>query len=86
MGIPPLNSSVVPELSFNSTSGNYTLHYAPISASLNLALAVSSSSSSLSCSFAGGCTLELEAVGLAGMLKNDSESNKITVCEETCEF
>jgi len=47
---------------------------------------VTNSTDSLSCSFAGGCILELEAEGLSGMLKNDSIANKITVCEETCEY
>jgi len=85
MGVPPLNTSVIPELWFNSSSSNYSVLYPPISSSLNLALDVTSSSLP-SCSFAGGCTLELDAVGLSGMLKNDSISNKITVCGETCEF
>jgi len=87
MGIPHTNNSVIPEIWFNSSSAsNFSILYPPISSSLNLALNVTSSTESLSCSFAGGCTLELEAEGLSGMLKNDSIANKITVCEEKCEF
>jgi hypothetical protein len=46
MGIPPMGTDVIPDLWFNSTSGEI-VHMASISAVLNKALDVTSSSSSL---------------------------------------
>lgn len=86
MGLPPVNYTYVPELWFNSTGANYSLHYVPVSGNISLGLPQSLSTNTIDCSFAGGCTLELAADGLTGLLKNDSRANKITVCEETCEF
>ena len=86
MGLAHLNKNVTPEIYFNSSTSDYAILYPPISSSLNLSLDVTSTTNELSCSFAGGCTLELEADGLSLMLKNDSISNKVTVCEETCVF
>jgi hypothetical protein len=43
------------------------------------------STSGVQCSFAGGCTFEVAASGLAASLKADDQ-NKITICGETCVF
>jgi hypothetical protein len=40
----------------------------------------------LTCSFAGGCEYEVTSSGLATMLKNDSSTNYISICDEECVF
>lgn len=40
----------------------------------------------MSCSFAGGCNIEVVADGLSTILKNDSVNNFISICDEPCEF
>jgi len=67
-------------------TGTDVKHFANISVSLNKVLSVTGSSSGLTCSFAGGCNLEVQAEGLSTLLKNDTVNNFITVCEEKCEF
>jgi hypothetical protein len=84
-GLPPLGVDTIPSLWFNET-GTKVRHYANISSSLLKRLTVSSATSGLSCSFAGGCNIEVQAEGLSTILKNDSTNNFITVCEEKCEF
>lgn len=70
-GFPPLGQAVAPSLWFDETSSN-TTHYASISANLTKPLAVTAGYNGLSCSFAGGCNLQLNAEGLSTILKNDS--------------
>ena len=84
-GLPPIGQSIVPSLWFDET-GTDVKHSANISASLNKALSVTSSTSGLTCSFAGGCNLTINAEGLSTMLKNDTVNNFISVCDEKCEF
>jgi hypothetical protein len=49
-------------------------------------VSITSSTSSLVCSFAGGCEYEVTSSGLATMLKYDSSTNYITICDEECIF
>lgn len=85
LGFPPVGQAVVPALWFDETSSNIT-HYASITANITKTLAVTAGYSGLSCSFAGGCNLQLNAEGLSTIFKNDSSMNYITVCEEKCHF
>ena len=62
------------------------IHYAPSASSVTQELSVASSSSGFECSFAGGCTFEVTSTGLASILKGDSASNYISVCDEKCIF
>lgn len=61
-------------------------HYANISASLTKSLTLASGYTGLSCSFAGGCNLQIDSEGLSTILKNDTANNFISVCDEKCEF
>jgi hypothetical protein len=48
---------------------------------------LSSSSSDLSCSFNGGCNLNLKGTaGIQTMLKENPKVNYIKVCEQRCEY
>ena len=49
-------------------------------------LTISSMTNDLSCSFAGGCLLELTSDGLSSLLDYDSENNFVSICDERCEF
>lgn len=84
-GLPPLGTDVVPTLRFDET-GTDVQHYANISASIQKTLLIGSATSGLSCSFAGGCNIEVQAPGLSTILKNDSINNFISVCDAKCEF
>jgi len=73
----------VPIVSFEHQAG-----YA-IKAVGNASLAnpmVISTVTSRSCSFAGGCDLEINADGLTTMLKQDPSKNFVKVCGEKCEI
>jgi hypothetical protein len=83
--LPPLGEDVIPSLWFNETD-TQVRHYAHITSTLNKELTVTSASTDLSCSFAGGCNLEVHAEGLSTILKNDSVNNFIAVCDEKCDF
>jgi hypothetical protein len=84
-GLPPLDADEQPVLWFDQT-GSDVRHYANISQSLNLTLTVTSATQGLSCSFAGGCEIEVNAEGLSTILKNDSVNNFVSVCDEKCTF
>jgi hypothetical protein len=86
-GLPPLGTAVVPELWFDKTD-NREVHYASIAntTSLNKTLDVTGATTGLSCSFAGGCNLEVNAQGLSTILKSDPVNNFISVCDERCVF
>jgi len=84
-GLPPIGAEEVPALWFNQTGTNVR-QYANISATLKKDLTISGATPSLSCSFSGGCKLEVTADGLSTILRNDSVNNFISVCDETCEF
>lgn len=49
-------------------------------------LTITGSSSDLSCSFNGGCTLDINAKGLSTLLDGDAVNNYITVCDNKCAF
>jgi hypothetical protein len=49
-------------------------------------LALASGYTGLTCSFAGGCDIQINSEGLSTILKNDSTNNFISVCDEKCEF
>jgi len=84
-GLPPLTTALMPSLWFNET-GTDVRHYANISTTLSKTLTVTGADSALTCSFAGGCNLTVNAEGLSTILKNDSINNFISVCDERCEF
>lgn len=85
LGIPPLGQEIVPSLWFNET-GAEVRHYANISSSVSKPLTLASGYTGLSCSFAGGCNLQINSEGLSTILKNDSANSFISVCDEKCEF
>lgn len=85
LGFPPLGNATVPVLLFNE-SGTDAIHYANISSNITKTLTVASAYTGLTCSFAGGCNLEVTSEGLSSVLKNDSVNNFISVCDEVCEF
>lgn len=84
-GFPPLGQAVMPVLWFDETTSNAT-YFASINTTLTKSLAATSGYTGLSCSFAGGCNLQMNAEGLSTILKNDSSINFITVCDEKCDF
>lgn len=49
-------------------------------------MALTSGYTGLTCSFAGGCNLQINSEGLSTILKNDTTNNFISVCDEKCEF
>jgi hypothetical protein len=81
LGVPIAIES--PVLTFTKES---VIHYAPSASSVTQELSVPSSSSGFECSFAGGCDFEVTSTGLASILKGDSDSNYISVCNERCVF
>lgn len=66
LGVPIVTGNEFPELIFTSES---VVHYAPSATALESPLLVSSSLSGLECSFAGDCTYEVTATGLASIVK-----------------
>jgi len=62
------------------------IHFAALSATLANDLNVEGSQSGLSCSFAGGCLYEVQAKGLASVMKSNPDEAYITVCAEKCVF
>jgi hypothetical protein len=65
------------------------IHYASLaSADLTLtnALDITGSSTDLTCSFNGGCTLDINAKGLSTLLDGDAKNNYVTVCDRKCVF
>ena len=90
LGMPPLDTDLIPKLWFESTTSE-TIHVAyhdtsDSSLKVSKSLGAASGPASLECSFAGGCLLEVTAEGLASILKNDTVHNFISVCDEKCEF
>lgn len=61
-------------------------HIATNTVTLTNALDITGSSNGLSCSFAGGCLLEINAKGLSTLLKGDPANSYITVCDNKCPF
>jgi len=49
-------------------------------------LSLASGYTGQTCSFSGGCNIQIDSEGLSTILKNDSSNNFISVCEEKCEF
>jgi hypothetical protein len=68
------------------------VHYATLTTSksvdlkLTNPLEITGSSKDLSCSFSGGCTLEINAKGLSTLLDGDAANNYVTVCDNKCLF
>lgn len=85
LGFPPLGEEIVPSLWFNET-GTEVRHYANISSTVSKALTLASGYTRLTCSFAGGCNIQINSEGLSTILKNDTTKNFISVCDEKCEF
>ena len=81
LGIPVVIGEVFPYLVFTKDD----LEYKAISpVAIVNDLDVSSSMSGLQCSFAGECTFEVTASGLASIMRQKSEENKILVCDQEC--
>lgn len=85
LGVPVTVNATKPVLSFHESSSS-TVFFAIMNAEVTNALTVSSNSQGLTCSFAGGCSYEVAAAGLATMMKKNPDSNFITVCENKCLF
>jgi len=74
-----------------SVESDEIIHYAALtntSATLELSnpLDITGSTAGLSCSFNGGCTLDINAKGLSTLLDGDAENNYVTVCDRECAF
>ena len=83
LGVPVVNGDVFPQLVFTNGA---LVYYAPSAAALVSDLSVTASLSGLQCSFAGECTYDVTANGLASIVKQNSTKNYISVCDERCVF
>ena len=81
LGVPIVDIEEIPLLTFESDEAVY---YAISDFNLSNPLVVAADSSIASCSFGGGCVLEVTSNGLATHLKN--EDAHIEVCGDICEF
>ena len=79
LGVPITNTAFVPELRFESQINlGSALIANPNTVTLTNVLTISSSNAaSLSCSFAGGCNLQIQANGLSTILQGASQNNSI---------
>jgi hypothetical protein len=79
LGVPITSTVIVPELRFESqTNIGSALIANPNAVTLTNPLTISSSNAaSLSCSFAGGCDLQIQANGLSTVLKGAPQNNSI---------
>jgi hypothetical protein len=79
LGVPITNAATVPELRFESQSNlGSALIAHPNTVTLTNVLTISSSNAaSLSCSFAGGCNLQIQANGLSTVLQGAPMNNSI---------
>lgn len=82
----PIADGAKPKITFLEGSSSAVYNADPTTVTLTNAMALSSSSSGLQCSFAGGCLYEVQAPGLAQLLKNFPEKNYISVCDNVCKF
>lgn len=85
LGVPVVVNATKPVLRFHEDT-SITVLVSIMNAEITNALTVTSSSQGLTCSFAGGCSLEVTANGLATMLKQNPAENYISVCENKCTF
>jgi hypothetical protein len=85
LGLPPTGMQLYPKLWYVNESSNLT-HYAHMDFVVGLDLNVTGMFQNMTCSFAGGCMLEVMSNGLSSVLNNDTENNFISVCDELCEF
>jgi hypothetical protein len=83
LGVPVVNGDVFPQLVFTQDA---VVHYAPSAVALVSDLDVTTSQSGLQCSFAGDCTYEVTANGLASIVKQNPTDNYVSVCDEKCVF
>ena len=77
------------ETSVVSVINDEIIHYATLAETtlqLSNPLDITGSSSDLSCSFNGGCSLDINAKGLSTLLDGDAENNYVTVCDRKCHF
>jgi hypothetical protein len=51
-----------------------------------IAVTASSATGGIVCSFAGGCDLEITALGLTQMIRSDPHNNRIDVCGSHCDL
>jgi len=79
-------------LTVSSGPSDEIIHYATMATTssstlmLTNPLDITGSSADLSCSFNGGCSLEVNAKGLSTLLDGDATNNYITVCDRKCLF
>jgi len=83
MGVP-IGEDIRPRITFIDNSLTYVEYYSDSVELLSNSLTVSASTNGLQCSFAGGCTYEVTAGSLTGMIQADSYINHITICGEEC--
>jgi hypothetical protein len=81
--VPVVEGTEYPELTF--TNGD-EVYYAVSAAALTSALSVTDSTSGLQCSFAGECSYTVTSTGLSSIIKQNSTSNYISICDEKCVF
>lgn len=82
-GVPLTSTtSISPVLYYTSSTSNET-HWASVTYTATNTI-TTTSISQVSCSFAGGCTLAIDQVGLLSTLASDL--NNITVCGYECEY
>ena len=83
LGVPVANGEVFPFLVFSKDD---VKHYGPSAVALVNDLDVTASMSGLQCSFAGECTYDVTANGLASIMRQNPDENYISVCSEKCVF
>jgi len=88
-GVPLSGEAAAPELFFEDDSTGVILQSVEDAAAVltnAISVTASSSSSGMECSFAGGCDLEISALGLTQMISSDPHNNRIDVCGRPCEL
>jgi hypothetical protein len=79
----PIGNNVIPRLYFIDVSTGLT-HWAVTTVTLSNSLPASIAINALSCSYAGGCSLNIPVKGLVQNLKNDTTKNVVRVCSQVC--
>jgi hypothetical protein len=88
-GVPLSTAAEAPELSFEDDSNGVIYQSVADPAAVldnQIAVTASSATGGISCSFAGGCDLEITALGLTQMIRSDPLNNRIDVCGSNCDL
>lgn len=85
-GLPPVNNDTA-SLYFSSTTSISNLtHYAQNTQFVQNPIVIQSSSNALTTSFAGGSVYQVQATGLASLMRDFPSSYNISVCENICQY